>query len=76
MSRNDREIPCCSPIAIRVPKATKEALERLAAQDSRSLSDYCRIVLHNHTTCFKGLRVNAQGITTPMGYAIRKTGEK
>ncbi len=37
-------------IGIRVSKALRDALERLAAKDRRSLSDYIRLVLEDHVS--------------------------
>jgi predicted HicB family RNase H-like nuclease len=35
-------------IGVRVSKVLREALERLAAKDRRSLSEYIRLVLEDH----------------------------
>jgi len=36
------------PISIRLDKKLRRALEALAAQDSRTLSDYIRVTLFRH----------------------------
>ena len=36
------------PISIRLDPELRQALERLAAHEMRTLSDYARLILHRH----------------------------
>ena len=47
-------------IGIRVDKAMKEALERLATEDGRPLSNYCRQVLLQHLQHMETKKVKSQ----------------